>query len=293
MGGRAFGWRQDGQVIPDEADVVRRMAAAVLSGKPTKVLAAELTREGITTATGGPWAASSIARALQRPRMAGYRLDEAGGLVDDPEVEAILDPATWNAVRVVFADPVRKKFISSGRESLSLRFLTCGKCGAPMHGQGTRARCSGCMRVGIMVALVDKAITERVLARITSQAWLDLLRQAVADHGARHVEAKAAAAERMRVLAEAFGAGEIERAALVAGLSAARAVIDAADEALLTAREVGDLASMDDAEIVRWWTEDLDVAGRRDVAGVVLGSVEVLPRTVGVFGEDRLVWHWK
>ena len=58
-----YGYRWDGRtlrVIPEQAEVVKRIFADVLSGKGTDAIARALEDEGVPTKRGGKWTSTSI-----------------------------------------------------------------------------------------------------------------------------------------------------------------------------------------------------------------------------------------
>ena len=58
---RAYGWTPDGQIVDDEATIIRELAARTLDGATTAELVRDLTARGIPTVTGATWKKPSVA----------------------------------------------------------------------------------------------------------------------------------------------------------------------------------------------------------------------------------------
>ena len=284
---RAFGWNRDGTVNADEAETVRRIADWIADGGATKTLATQLNDEGLRTATGKPWTVQVINRALKNPRMIGHRLKD-GRLIVDDTVDPILDRTQWDKVVEHLTSPDRDRFIAPKlRQWLLAGKLVCGHCGSAMWLSNGAAR-SEC-GASISQAAVERDVAEYVLATITSPAWLTAV-AAARDRGPDHYrETIAMADDRMRTLAEVFGAGDSEEVALMAGVEAARRVRGEAERELATLDAVGAVDALTDVEIVSWWEGAAEVQ-RRAVIDVVVGRIVVAPAEKGLRLADRLTY---
>ena len=126
---RVYGYRWDGEemiIVPEEAELVRRMYREYLEGKTPAEMAREFATEGITTRRGQPWAAISIRGILKNITFTGNLLLQKVFSVDPiskhrkvnrgemPQyyVEnahpAIIDKATYDAVQKRFASRYQK-----------------------------------------------------------------------------------------------------------------------------------------------------------------------------------------
>ncbi|MFT4087870.1 MAG: hypothetical protein QM658_12125, partial [Gordonia sp. (in: high G+C Gram-positive bacteria)] len=217
--------------------------------------------------------------------------------IGDDHYAPILDRPLWDKVMAVLTDPARQRFVSKDtpRPSVAAGILRCDACSSTMFRAGPDWACDNrdCpARPHVRADPVEAEISERVLTRITSDAWLTELRRAV-DRGRDHyLWMRDTAAERMRTLAETFGAGDTERAALDAGLAAARGVIAEADHGLEFLDAAGSLAELSDAQVVAWWA-DAPVTARHDVVKTVVDWIDVTRPAAGRGVADRLVWHWR
>ena len=75
--GRMLGYRlRDGKlyIMPEEAEVVRRIFSDYLSGKGKLAIAKALNKEGVTTINGGCWRENSVMQVLQNEKYTGEML---------------------------------------------------------------------------------------------------------------------------------------------------------------------------------------------------------------------------
>ncbi len=70
---RGYGYTRAGELVPEEANVIRESARRVFDGESFNVIARDLNERGVTTTTGRPWRASTLAKTLRQPRLAGIR----------------------------------------------------------------------------------------------------------------------------------------------------------------------------------------------------------------------------
>ena len=237
-----YGYRLDADgalAIDDpEARVVRTMFAWVARGGSVRGLAADLTRQGLRTRRGQPWALSTLAWILTNPVYTGAEI--FGRLVARPKdrttgkrPKPLLQPsAAWTKVpcpvmieRAVAAQVerqlARNRVVLSGRRTTRghiylLRSLVhCGVCGSRYVGQGgPRVRYYRC---GKRFALAHQCRGRDLnAARIEQQVWDTLaaiirrpetLREDVerkqAQQGANAIEVRSAVEHGRRKLADA------------------------------------------------------------------------------------------
>jgi DNA invertase Pin-like site-specific DNA recombinase len=168
-GVRLTGYSQGGEVIEDEAVVVRRLFADFLRGETLRGIARALTessveprREPITrgesTVTireSGTWPPSSVRSILTNPRYAG-RAAIGGKATGTAGVwEAIIDGDDFDLVQARLAEPGRKRNLgTTARKHLGSGLWQCGVCHAPMTSTGGRYWC----RAGGHVARTGEAV---------------------------------------------------------------------------------------------------------------------------------------
>lgn len=122
-GSRLFGYTRDGEIIPAEATIARRMADDVAAGVPILRVARWLEDEGIQTSRGNPWRTNSIKRYLTNPRIAGWST-LGGEILAEGKWEPIIDRDTWETIRAMLTGRTRSYV---PRKSLlnGLIFCTC------------------------------------------------------------------------------------------------------------------------------------------------------------------------
>lgn len=94
-GPRPYGLRHvpDGYaLVPDEAPIVRRIAAEFVSGRSQMAICRELNRDEIPTVFGGRWHGGTISQMLANPVYRGQVVHN--GTIYPGRHEAIIDPAT-------------------------------------------------------------------------------------------------------------------------------------------------------------------------------------------------------
>lgn len=292
---RAYGWTTQGQIIDTEAEVLRAAADDITDGQSFASVVADLNDRGIPTVSGKRWAISPLARILRSPRIIGKQ-DVDGTLVDHPKAAPILDPDVWEKVVAILDDEDRKKYTRhTRRQHLSSGFFRCGVCGQPAYVAVSRTKSSvlraNCDHVSVDAAAAEAELSERVLSRITTSAWIDALTEA-ARRGREHYRAQAREAEqRMVVLAETFGEGAAERAAFEAGVAAAQAARDEASATVALLEASDELPGFTDREVVEWWATRARLEDQRSVISTVVDYVEVMPLKA-VTARDRYVFHW-
>ena len=183
-GRRPFGYTDDQlQVVPDEADVIRTLAARYLAGESLRSLCTWLDEQGITTVYGKAWRTGTVHSMLENPRMAGLR--SHNGKVIGPAVwPAILDEDTHRRIVAKF-----KAAAMSGRRApqtyLLSGMLRCGKCGNKLFSSRRKDRrryvCmsgpdhGGCGRLTVVADPVERLIADAVLYRLDTADLADAL----------------------------------------------------------------------------------------------------------------------
>ena len=185
-GVRLRGYTLDGEVIEEEAVVVRRIFRQFIGGGSLIGIARELTAEGIPPRRAprsregipgqkpvrkpGAWAPSSIHSILKNPRYAGR------SVLLSPEVEpgtwtagtwtAIIDGPTFEAAAARLADPRRKtNRVGTARKYLGAGLWVCHSCGRPLTTQGGRYYCSG--HTSRTIDQIDAYVTALIRARLS------------------------------------------------------------------------------------------------------------------------------
>lgn len=178
-GVRPTGYTLAGEIIEDEAAVVRRIYDRFTAGDTLKGIAADLARDGYTTRRGGQWSSSSVSSILRSKRYAG-RSTYKGEDVGPGTWPAIISEEQYNAVQARLSDPRRKtRGETTARKHLGsgLYYCTCG----------LRVRSSSGMRNGLnrytcrhtcyyrSAAPVDDYVLRLVRARLAMPDLRELL----------------------------------------------------------------------------------------------------------------------
>jgi hypothetical protein len=155
-GGRAFGWDllkdPTGKVVEevlndDEAAILREAADRVLLGASLRSICRDLNDRGSRSASGKLWASVTLKRILLSPRMIGMRVYHGEGVAAEA-LPAILDLATYEAVKRILTDPKRRTNYGYNKRSYLLsKMLRCWRCGSILVARptGERKRSYVCM----------------------------------------------------------------------------------------------------------------------------------------------------
>lgn len=281
-GARRYGYEADGLTVNEpEAEVVREMAARILSGESARSICKDLDRRGVKPVKAARWSTNTVIGILRSGRIAGLR-EHRGDVVGDAAWPAIIDRQTREDLLA------QLEVNSQSGNHRALRFwcshlLFCGRCGNTLRGahvSKTRTRywCAtdaipaGCGRIAISGAGVEDEVERQVLEYLARPDVVKALTDG---------SSKVAVSETRRLLNEDEQAlRELarlhgERAISLAEWLEARAPIERrvktytqALKASVPARARNVLASPDKAKA---WA-DLELDGKREVARVILGA---------------------
>lgn len=211
--GVMLGYRQqDGKyiVVPEEAEIVRRIYSEYLSGKGLEAIAKGLNADGILTQKGYVWHKSPVSRILRNSNYTGNLLLQRfysenhitkRKCVNEGELpkyaaadthEAIIDTATFQAVQLEI-ERRAKKYKPKPPQQQRYPFtglIVCGKCGKHYRRKVTASGpvwiCSTYNSKG-KVACPSKAIPELILMELTADMDMDDLTEICAEAGNRLV----------------------------------------------------------------------------------------------------------
>ena len=199
-GPRPYGyqWADGGLVqVPTEASIVRRLFEQTIAGMSQRALARSLNSEGVPSASGKPWAQSTIAQLLANPLYKGVIRHD--GSEYEGEHEAIVELELWECATMVRSNAVRR---SGGRWPKGTHLLTGGllrcSCGYAMVRRTDPGRrnyevyeCRGrrehgvgfCTQGAVRRELVDEALFTALTTR-----WTDLEEQLRQMEAAQHAD---------------------------------------------------------------------------------------------------------
>lgn len=162
---------------PVAAPIVREVFERLAKSEPLASVARDLNRREIPRPSAGSWQRQRIKDLAMNPAYAGLR--QYNGQLFPAGWEAIVDEATFYAVRRILTDPARTTTRRPGRQAHLLSYLIrCGTCGNTMCTVAGRYRCTprGC--AGIVQADADRLVVAAVLERLASPEVYATLREA-------------------------------------------------------------------------------------------------------------------
>jgi len=183
LGVRLTGYTPRGELVPDEADIVRRIFDTFLDTRNLRAVARSLNDANVQTRRGKPWHPSTVQTILRNPRYAGravYQGEQTGGrgawvpIVTDAEYEeaqAALD----------HPDRVTNRGGSTQRKHLGSGLYLCAVCREPVSAwSGGRYRCRTGAHVNRSQGPVDTYVRRVIAARLSRDDVAGLLAPASA-----------------------------------------------------------------------------------------------------------------
>jgi len=292
-GSRLFGYTRDMQVIPEEAELARRMAADIVAGGSIQGVARWLEEEGVLATRGNDWRPSGVRVYLTNPRLAGWSTLK-GEIVAEGQWEPILDRDTWETLKALLEARTRA---APPRVALLGGLIFCGSCGHRLITSGyhrkaaggterTRTyRCPdrpglrGCGKVSGIAAAIEEAVEGLAKRRLSDPRVRRRVEQL------RESSSAVGALEQANALEDRLIELEAELDVPGVPVSAISRAIDRTKQRLEELRvAIGDAAEIQAVTIPTGgapWPEDL--AERRRLILVALGSrrVYLKPRTPG------------
>ena len=322
-GKRPFGFETDGVTIrAQEVAEIKRAADAILAGVSLRQVTASLRERGVPTVTGASWDTQTVRDILLRPRNAAlmvYRADSTGrrhrpytdaDIAGPAPWPAILDSATWQAVRAVLTDPARTIGPGNTPRWLGSRIYQCGICddgstlvasGSTRHGKRYfRYACQNGYHLARAAELCDAYVAAAITARLEREDAAGILTRPgqPPDDAMRLRQEISALRELLNEQARLHARGLIDGQQLAAGSAELRASLQTA-ESQLAAMEVtsplAGIAGRPDAASI--W-EHLDLGRKRAILRT-LATVTIHPVPKGrrrggaYFDYSSLVINWR
>jgi len=297
-GRTSYGWRRE-QVYddqgrrlgskdvlhPEQAEVVRDAAKAVLAGESLRGLVADLNARAVPTLTGTRWSTTALRGVLLRERNAGLRVHQ-GQVIGKGDWEPLHDEDTHRRLVAVLTDPARRVTpASSGVKYMLSGIGRCGVCAGPLRviaaGHGGRKSDSYTCAQGFHVrrsrSALDDLVTRLVIGRLSQPDAAGAL--ARADDGTSQEAADKAAAIRVRLdgAADAYAEGTIDGVQLARITGKLRPELEQWQQVARSASTAPDLLDLARPDIADRW-ECLPLARKRAVIDLLL-HIEVLPAT--------------
>lgn len=301
---RPFGFERDGTHREPEASALRQAYADVLAGQSVYSIAARWNAAGILTPRGNKWRSSNLRHVLLCERNAAILTYNGAETGVPAGWEPIVPEDVYRATVRLLSDPARRTGGGGRRKGLLVGVATCAKCGGKAsqgwsrpNKAGERYRIYTCREgrcVTIPADWLDSYVLRMLIARADQWNNQPVDQEAEEEATALRVEESNLLA-RKASLAEMFVAGQIDQAALAAGVTAADnrlAEIRNRLAEIATARIGVNLA---DVEAVWDAIDRMDTEKVRTIIEAACESVVMLPRRKGARvprGEDvRITWR--
>lgn len=291
---RPFGYAKDRvTIVPAEAELIKKAAADVIAGVPTRVILDRWAAAGVKSTKGGTWAPAAFKAMIAGARVAGWRVycgeiarDRTGAPIRG-QWEPILDEATHAGVVAVLkgrADAHNAKRVRPGnRRYLLTGLVRCGQCGGAMYGNRRTDttyfyRCAPKAGKGHVTSVSGNQLdrwVSMIMVRLLQDRQLERIERAPFTGDARLAQIE----EMTDVLLGQYTAGVLKADVLhrhLDRLQAERDTLTAQRDAWLTDTHGPDLTAVDEAV---WDAADDD--RRRAMLGAAFEAVYVKPAPLG------------
>lgn len=125
------------EVNADQAEIIRSLAAGIISGKSTRQVTRELNETGITTAKGGKWDSAVVLDMMRNQALRGYVMHQGEPVRGDDGMPvsrvAILDDDVWRSLQEALDRNARPDSGIRHGGALLLRVIYCGTCDQPLY----------------------------------------------------------------------------------------------------------------------------------------------------------------
>jgi site-specific DNA recombinase len=310
-GQRAFGFAIDGVAhVPAEAAAVREAASRLIAGEPTYAILRDWHTRGILSPRGFRWHSTSFRHVMTSARIAGLRTYR-GEVVGEATWEPIIDRATWEQVKAVFADPDRRRKQGAPRKYLLTGLgLVCGRegCGRPLiarpavkaDGRSLRQyvcsgppRGRGCGKITQLAEPLELYVTERMLDWLDGPGLAELLAAASSDTStyAELAAERVATEQTLDQLADWLTDGTLDRPRYLRQKARVTDQLASLDRRLARRPVAPVLVEISQAGTdLRGWWDTATIEKRRTLVAAAIQEVVIGParRTGGGFDHDRV-----
>jgi site-specific DNA recombinase len=310
-GQRAFGFGTDG-VTHDPAEVaaIQEAASRLIAGEPTYAILRDWHDRGIRSPRGFRWHSTSFRHVMTSARIAGLRVYR-GEVVGPATWAPIIDRATWEQVKAVFADPERRRKQGAPRTYLLTGLgLVCGRegCGMPLvarpavkaDGRSLRQyvcsgppRGRGCGKITQLAEPLELYVAERMLDWLDGPGLAELLATADTDTSSyAELAAERVATERtLDQLADWLTDGTLDRPRYLRQRGRVLDQLASLDRRLARRPVAPVLVEISNPETdLRTWWDTATIEKRRTLVAAAIQEVVIGParRTGGGFDHERV-----
>lgn len=167
LGVRLTGYTPKGELVPDEAEIVRQVFTRFLDGEPLRGIARAFTDAGITTRHGKAWNPSTIRTILTNPRYAGRAVYQGQETGQRGAWTPIVTDEQYDATQAVLRDHGRRTQATTERKHLGSGLYLCAVCDLPVSAwSGGRYRCRPGAHVNRAQGPVDDYVEAVLRARL-------------------------------------------------------------------------------------------------------------------------------
>lgn len=283
-GPRMMGWTRSGELIQDEADDIRWLAAQIEGGSSLNALAKAAEQRGIRSSLGNVMSNAAIRRLLLNPRLAGHSVLK-GEIIGRGTWPPILDDETWETVRAVLTSSPSRP--TPPRVSTLVGLIYCGGCGKPMvtgsrvtklHTLSRTYRCTrdvvkgGCQKVSMAAEPVEEVVEAYARERLNHPATREHL-ASLRRVPRMELAELTALQERLVELERQLDEPGVPVTAIVRAMDRTRARIEELSVA------VNSIPRVTLPDVAADWPED--VATRRALVALVVERVTIQPNPAG------------
>ncbi len=183
---RAFGYRADGSIHPEEAAIVRDAIDRLFRGESLVRITAAMNAAGMPSVRGNKWSRKGVAYLLTNERYASVRVYHRGQpdeIRTRGKWESIITEAEHEKAVAILRDPERKPagLKTTARRWLGAGLYRCGKCGGDMRtGHRTEGKvrtyvCRDHAHLSRAGEATDIVVTAAIRERLAAPDAADLL----------------------------------------------------------------------------------------------------------------------
>lgn len=170
LGVRLTGYTPRGELVPDEAAVVRTIFDTFSESRNLRAVARSLNDAGVQTRRGRPWHPSTVQTILRNPRYAGRAVYQGEQTGQRGAWVPIVTDEEYEAAQAILDHPERatNRTGSTARKHLGSGLYLCAVCREPVSAwSGGRYRCRSGAHVNRSQGPVDGYVRDLLAARLS------------------------------------------------------------------------------------------------------------------------------